>query len=87
MDLQFWEAIISAVAVLLAFYVLAIGFLKVPNEMYKWNTVSVMIACLVANIFFIFCVIAGYDVSVSLPSRLAFPAIDVSYKGGGGARH
>lgn len=73
MGIQFWAVLISAVAIVLAFYVLTIGFLKVPNVMYKWNTVSLMVNCLATNVFFISCIIAEYDVRPSHP-RLVFYA-------------
>lgn len=72
MDLQLWEVVISAMAVVLSFYVLVIGFLKVPNEMYKWNAVSLMVACLTANISLIFGVIAANNISSPIFNGLVF---------------
>lgn len=53
MDIQHWVSGVNAMAIVLAFYVLSVGFYKVPNEMHKWHTVSLMTASLATNIFVI----------------------------------
>lgn len=60
---NYWLTAMNSIGTILPLYVLIISFVALPNEMFKWYTVSSMIACILANIFHIVWIV----VKVTIP--------------------